>query len=710
MSIAISGCLLLLALLVAVVSMSRIGRSVGWVTHTYHIIAQVNGLVAALREAEIEQRAYLITASEEFLANFHKRAELVQNAAAALDGLDGDSPEQNARLVRLRDLVDGRLRQLELLVRVREESGVQAVADAFIEDAARLPAAEMREVARAAVTEELVQLDRRRARMESELHTSAITIVVCGCIALIMSGHTFFVMRRAIAALLREAELISDKEKAEKSSVEKSAFLANMSHEIRTPLNSVLGFTELLRGLVATQKERQYVDAISASGTTLLALINDILDLSKIEAGRLELVRQPVSLRMVFDNLRSIFRTQAEERGLRLVFQLGEEVPPALMLDLVRLRQILFNVIGNALKFTPQSSVTVRAESELTADDETSVTLTLRVADTGVGIAPENQEIIFEPFRQVRADAIASGSGTGLGLSITRRLTEMLDGTVELQSAPGAGSTFTFRFQRVPISAALPENSDGFIPKENFNALRPSHILIADDVPLNRELIAAFLENTHHRLRHASSGREAIRAAMAHHPDIVLMDLRMPEIDGREALDILRKDRATSAIPIVAVTASTLIEEEKLMRKVFDGYLRKPFSRSALFRELARHLPADAGAADAPAPETALPAPLPVMENITPLPSWRGLVAQLRKMELEEWPGLSRSMGFRETESFSRHLASLADDMECRPLYDYAEQLLDEVKSFEIQKQERTLKNFPNVVAALAETVERLPR
>ncbi|MGH8021918.1 MAG: ATP-binding protein [Opitutaceae bacterium] len=708
MSIAISGSLLLIALLIAVVSMSRIGRSVEWVTRTYHVIAQVNGLVAALREAEIEQRAYLITGGNEFLVNFRKRAGFVQEAASALGGLYGDSAEQNARLARLRALVEGRLQQLELLVRVREESGVQAVIDAFVEDAARLPAAEMREIAQAAIGAELQQLDLRKARMESELKTSAITIVVCGCIALIMAGHTFFVMRRAIAARLREAELISEKEKAEKSSVEKSAFLANMSHEIRTPLNSVLGFTELLRGTVRTQKERQYVDAISASGTTLLALINDILDLSKIEAGRLELIRQPVSMRMVFDNLRSIFRAQAEERGLKLEFQLGEEVPPALMLDLVRLRQILFNVVGNALKFTRQGSVVVQAESELSPDDETSVTLALRVTDTGIGIARENQQVIFEPFRQVRVDA--SGSGTGLGLSITRRLTEMLDGVVRLESAPGAGSTFTFRFQCVPISAALPENSDGFVPKENFNALRPSLILIADDVPLNRELISGFLENTHHRVRHAASGREAIRVAMAHHPDIVLMDLRMPEIDGREAFGILRKDRTTSGIPIVAVTASTLLEEDKAVRKVFDGYLRKPFSRSALYRELARHLPAGSSDAEAVAPETAPADDLPSMKNIDPLPSWRGLVAQLRKMELEEWPALSRSMGFRETASFSRHLASLADETECRPLYEYARQLHDEVKSFEIQKQEQTLKNFPNVVAALAETVGRLPR
>ena len=709
MSITIAGALLLVAMVVAVFSLSRVGQSVGWVTHTYHVIAQVNGVVAALREAEIAHRAYLITAGEEFEQNYQARAQLVHEVAAVFDDLGGGSPQQGARLKRLQELVSGRLEQLDMLARLRKDLSLQEVASAFVEDAAQLPAAEMRKVLEDVIAEELALLEQRNSRMESEMRNAAITIVACGCIALVMSGHTFYLMRRALAALVRESQLIREKERAEKSSDEKSAFLAHMSHEIRTPLNAVLGFTELLRGAVTTARQRQYVDAINASGTSLLALINDILDLSKIEAGRLDVQRQPVSVLTIFENLRSIFRAQAEERGLKLIFDSGEDVPPSLLLDPLRLRQILFNVVGNALKFTRQGSVNVHAHSVLTEGDETSVTLTIRVSDTGIGIAPEHQQLIFEPFRQVHSEVVAPGSGTGLGLSITRRLTEMLDGKVLLESALGRGSTFTFEFKRVPISAAIPGNSDDAGPNKDFNTLRPSLILIADDVPLNRELIAGFLNTSHHRLLHAASGREAIEATTTRHPDLVLMDLRMPDIDGREAFARIRSNPATASISVVAVTASTMIDEEKTMRASFDGFLRKPFSRSALFRELARHLPVDAASAPEEIAQVEEVAFSGFPDNLEGLPSWKPMIEQLRKLEHEQWPDLVRSMGFHETEAFGRRLNALAAEAGCPPLKRYADRLRREVANFEIEHQEKTLKSFPQIVAALARSTASLP-
>jgi signal transduction histidine kinase len=665
---------------------------VRWVNHTYRVLEMTSQTASLIKDAELDQRAFLISGVPAYRDSYFSSETAVREKLGELREIVASSKRQQERSEELSRLVELRLTALRKSVEVYVRRDEAPTNDVGLRQMAEIDA-----LVRVMHAEENALLDQRSRDMKRELWTTALMIVISGGMALVLGTNSFAFMRRAFVALKRESELLHAKERAEQADREKSEFLANMSHEIRTPMNAVLGFGELLRSIVTTPKQRQYVDAINTSGKALLSLINDILDLSKIEAGKLDLTFKPMSLRSVFHGIATIFEQQAGERGVKLVFTVDPSVPPAVMFDAVRLRQILFNVVGNALKFTAQGTVTVRAWSRLTDLDETSVTLFLAVTDTGVGVAPEHHELIFEPFRQVHGRKSPNIGGTGLGLSITRRLTHLLKGRVRLESALGQGSTFSFEFAAVAISAALPDEDRVAPPSEDLDRLRPSLVLVVDDVALNRELMLGYFEGTRHRLLYASGGYEGVDMAKKYRPDVILMDMRMPDLDGHAARNAIREIPELNSIPMIAVTASSLLAEELNLRKIFEGYLRKPLTRALLFGELARLLPEESsGRSFSPVPPT-LMAPSGIVDTSR----WGELLVFLRKQEREVWPALSKSMGSRETESFARELASAAELAGCTPLSDYAGRLLAEVLSFDIQAQEKSMRTFPELVAGI---------
>ncbi len=688
--------LLLASVAIAIVTIVRLDHAMVRMNRSYDVILGVNRCVAAVSFAATEQRGYIITGAPGFIDHFESTRKEVDELLEKTALLVANDPASADRFAAMRNLVEERLKELAAALDVRRRGGIDATRDLIEQQAGVRTMLDIRQAAHAINEAESRAMDERRNRLRRGVIAAAVTSSASGLVALGMAAHTFRLMRGAARALERESSLIRDKEHAEQAEREKSEFLANMSHEIRTPMNAVLGFTDLLRGVVTTAKQRQYVDAIGTSGRALLTLINDILDLSKIEAGRFEIMRRPMSLAVLFSGVRTIFRQQALERGIELRLQVGESVPPVLVFDSVRLRQILFNVVGNALKFTPGGSVTVAAAADLTPGDETSVTLRLRVTDTGIGIAPEHQQLVFEPFRQAGVGLDRKYGGTGLGLSITRRLVEMLDGRIELQSNPGVGTEFRFLFPRVAISAAHPEEEPLVSADEDFSALRPSLVLVADDVPLNRELVGFYLEGTHHRVLHASSGREAVEKARLFKPDVILMDVRMSGLDGPAAREQLQEDPATASIPVIAVTASSVAAEESHLRAAFAGFVRKPFSRGALFRELARVLPAG----EAPVEATAAAHRSPE-EDLDGAKAWRGLIDHLRSVEHDTWPRLHRTLGIQETTDFGRDLLRRAEEARCPPLRRYAQRLLAEVDGFEITAMEASLQEFPELVNRL---------
>jgi PAS domain S-box-containing protein len=400
-------------------------------------------------------------------------------------------------------------------------------------------------------------------------------------------GHFFGAFLRDISERReRESELRRAKESAEAATRAKSEFLANMSHELRTPLNGVLGYAQLLRrNHSLTSEQRESIDAISNCGSHLLDLINDVLDLSKIEAGRFELEPRPTDLHQLTVDLRHVIAEPARRKGLRFSVEVDPDVPTHVVIDGRHLRQVLLNLLGNAVKFTHEGEVTLilgRAEGER---------LYCEVRDTGIGIEPESLQEIFEAFRQTRAGSAAGG--TGLGLTISQRLVASMGGELSVRSKPGHGSSFYFTLPLIAAEGAVvgsDEKSDEALFDSRLAAGEHLTALVADDSSVNRRILASLLESAGVRVIGASGGKEAVELTAEHKPDVVLMDLRMQDFDGLEATREILSNPATSSVPIIMVTASAFGDSRQA---AFDAgcvdFIAKPIRAEQLFQKLQRH-------------------------------------------------------------------------------------------------------------------------
>jgi signal transduction histidine kinase/ActR/RegA family two-component response regulator len=389
--------------------------------------------------------------------------------------------------------------------------------------------------------------------------------------------------KEAAEAAHRDAE--EARAAAERAAGAKSSFLAAMSHEIRTPLTSVLGMADLLATEDLAERQNGYVEAIRASGRHLLTILNDILDFSRIEADRLELERIDFSLGAVLGELRSLVAPQAAERDLAVAFELDERAPPMVRGDPTRLRQVLFNLLGNALKFTREGRISVAARQ--TARDGQVAHLRFEVGDTGVGIPPERQAALFEPFSQHDASTMRRYGGTGLGLAICKRLVEAMGGAIGVESAPEAGSLFWFEVPleigdpAAAVAAARPAFGPGSAP--------PLRVLVAEDLRMNRELLRAMLGRHGHEVTFAQDGAEAVEWAGRERFDLVLMDVRMPVMDGVEAARRIRRlPPPAGSVPILGLTANVMeAERRRCVEAGMDMILTKPVAWPQLFALLA---------------------------------------------------------------------------------------------------------------------------
>ena len=510
----------------------------------------------------------------------------------------------------------------------------------------------------------------------------------------------FWLSQVALKYQRREREMGEAKLRAEHSNQEKSIFMANMSHEIRTPMNAILGFSELLGNDLTLPKHKNYLQLIRTSAVSLLQLINDILDMSKIEAGVLDLHPEPTDTREICDFIHTLFYEPAAKRGIRLECHVVADLPHALLIDRIRLRQILVNLVGNAVKFTDQGSVDVRVFWEK-QETSSQVTLVIEVLDTGVGIPKDKLDAIFKPFVQSGAHQEKEKQGTGLGLSIVKRLTEVMGGTVTVASVLGQGSAFHLRFPHVPISARLAA-SDKF-EKQNeagdFNELHPSKLLVVDDNQTNRDLIREMFAGSHHTLIFGFSGEDAVSLAQKNKPDIVLLDIRMPGMDGYEALRHIRKIPGLELIPSIAVTASALLAEENTLKEKFSGYIRKPFSKRELFNELAEFLPRHENEKVKPA--TGNPGQTGAVETSVPAPVPKELISQLRLLVLDPWPKIRDSVAINESKTFAVGLEGLGQRWNCEPLVTYAQKILRDAENYSVLELEKHLGEFAILVEQL---------
>ncbi len=378
-----------------------------------------------------------------------------------------------------------------------------------------------------------------------------------------------------------EKKLIRAKETAEIASLAKSEFLANMTHEIRTPLNAILGFSELLKLEYSDSKQNSYLEALCISSKNLLNLVNDILDLSKIEAGKMELKPVPTMIQNLISELEQILSLKAEEKKIQLKFFISKDFPKLILLDEIRLRQILINLIGNAIKFTENGYVYVKLSS---IKINNLFNLIISVEDTGIGITDSEREKIFEAFYQQLEQNLNRFGGTGLGLTISLRLAELMNGKIEVRKNPEIGSTFYLKLENVPeVESINIQKEESFPVLVNLNR---NKILIADDVEYNRKLIREFLKELNLEIFDAKNGEEVILMAKEILPDLILMDLRMPIKDGFEASEIIKKEDTLKHIPILVLTAYVLKEAEERIKEFSDGFIRKPVNKSELINEI----------------------------------------------------------------------------------------------------------------------------
>ncbi|MFO0173688.1 MAG: PAS domain-containing protein, partial [Aphanizomenon sp.] len=500
--------------------------------------------------------------------------------------------------------------------------------------------------------------------------------------------------QRQIELAQQNLALETATEKAQAASRTKSEFLANMSHEIRTPMNAILGFSELLQNLVSDDLAQSYLRAIQTNGRTLLTLINDILDLSKVEAGKLKLNYESVNLPSLLRDIQQMFLQRAREKGLFLDLQIDDSVPVKIYIDEVRLRQICINVVGNAIKFTEKGGVTIHVHSRINPSIQNHAYLEIAVSDTGIGISARDQILIFDAFRQSQGQSNRKYGGTGLGLTISRRLTQMMGGIVEVTSELEHGSTFTLVFPEITITQTPTISPISTLKNHDLSQFPALKILIVDDVQSNRDLLSAYFNSTPHQVIMADNGVIALKLAVEHHPDLILLDLVMPQMDGQTVLQALKHNPSTADICVIMVTASIQEQDFEELQPLAQGFLRKPVSPHDLFSELQRLFPYQLLVESNPNSQ------LPITEQVMSPSALKKLPELIKLLQLEEtsvWKTLHQTLLIDQLRVFALKLQALAEQYECYHLAEYANTLKNQIDTFDLAHLANTVANFPAI-------------
>lgn len=688
--------LLLLLVMGTVVRSGRlVEESSDLVAHTDGVISEYLKLRALITEADASTRGYAMTHQQELLQPLHKAGDQARVLLKNLHFLTRDNQDRQSMLKDLEMLVEERLGALRKLADTASASDAAQPLREIITQGAGVNNAMLQKIDEGIAAERQLHSGREE-KLRSVLRTMTVTGIGGSFLAVVTAIVSFVMLQHSLKTAMRAAELEREKEQAIQADAQKSSFLANMSHEIRTPMNAIIGFAELLNGLVHEDRAKGYLRAIQASGRSLLDLINDILDISRIEAGKLTLRPEPANIHEIVEGVAIVVKKQAEDKGLALETKIERQVPKMLSLDALRVRQVLLNLASNAVKFTHKGKVRIHVTTLNEPKPGSPCDLFIQVSDTGVGIEPEDRERIFSAFEQISSQSRSGAQGTGLGLSITRKLVDLMDGEVAVVSEPGKGSTFSLSLPGIPLAIETKDAPSDH--SADFNRLRPATILIVDDNATNRELIAGYLHGSHHETLFAQDGMEALELARTAKPDVILMDIRMPRMDGKWARQMLREDDRTRAIPVIAQTASSMPDEASRLRQVFDGYLHKPFHQQQLYRELESLIGHSTMRFSTPRPQVPEAPNMPnsVLESFdsSTTASWPGLAPRLSVWEAGDVARFLDTYPMLEIASFGHLLHQEAARHDCPPLARYATALYSAAESFELDQVERLLRDF----------------
>jgi len=458
-------------------------------------------------------------------------------------------------------------------------------------------------------------------------------------------------------------------------------------------MNAILGFSQILKEQLKDEKYQRYLNAIFSSGNILINLINDILDLSKIEAGRLLLEYRPVSPRDIFNEIASIFRDEIEEKGLELKVEIDPDIPEALLLDEIRLRQILFNLVGNAVKFTDNGFIKISLNKHAVGGEGSRIDLYFSVIDTGIGIPGDQQDEMFEIFTQQKGQSAKKYGGSGLGLSICKRLVSMMGGDIWMESEEGVGTAFYVVLKNLSTATSIPSGQES-PSRTEYVRFNGGKVLIADDIKNNRDLLNEYFTPLGLEIIEAENGEIAVEKARSEKPGFILMDIKMPVMDGYEAARILKSDPETGSVPVFACTASVFLCDTAEFREAgFDGYMLKPLSMISVIEILKKYfkytVDAEAG-------------PNGKKNDFKEGLSYGGSPEELKNLldrlegdNLDRWKKISATYIIKEIKFFAEDIIRLGDEFNAGFLKDWGAVVSINASHFDMENLVNSFNKYP---------------
>ncbi len=575
--------LIIFAILILVVAFSlkniyELNNNSNKVIHTYEVQMDLANNLSLLKDIETGARGFALTGNTAYTEPNVLAKPKIKKNILHLQSLIKDNPLQIVKLDSLKQLINLKIASSREIINVRKQLGLNAAIKIISTQKGKRIMDDIRKLSyNMDKLEEESLIDRNKIAVDSYF-LAQLYVVLGGVISILIATFLMIINNQSFKL---KKHLLKSEEVLTVALSSKQQFLSNMSHEIRTPMNAILGFTKIMLKTDLAPKQKQYLDAIKTSSDGLIILIDDILDLAKVDAGKMTFEEIPFKMESSISSMIQVFDLKIKEHNLELIKEYDSKIPEVLLGDKVRLHQILLNLLGNALKFTTKGKITVAVR--LLNEDEDTTTIEFAITDTGIGIAEDELEYIFENFQQATSSSSRIFGGTGLGLGICKQLVEKQGGTISVKSKINEGATFSFTLSFKKTNAEIKSE---IIELKLNDEIKIIKVLLAEDIKLNQLLMKIILDDFNFKYDIADNGKIAIEKLQTESYDIILMDLQMPEMDGYEATAYIR-DIMNLKIPIIALTADvTTADVEKCKAIGMNDYISKPLDERVLYTKI----------------------------------------------------------------------------------------------------------------------------